>query len=52
MFAWSVLDQALKVLCCSGERYRAIIALLFFFWGGTMLVDLQIKASKIAEVPL
>ena len=28
---WSVLDQALKVLCCSGERYRAIMALLFFF---------------------
>ena len=27
---WSVLDQALKVLCCSGERYRAIMALLFF----------------------
>ena len=26
---WSVLDQALKVLCCSGERYRAIMALLF-----------------------
>ena len=25
---WSVLDQALKVLCCSGERYRAIMALL------------------------
>ena len=22
------LDQALKVLCCSGERYRAIMALL------------------------
>ena len=28
---WSVLDQALKVLCCSGERYRAIMALLFIF---------------------
>ena len=27
---WSLLDQALKVLCCSGERYRAIMALLFF----------------------
>ena len=26
---WSVLDKALKVLCCSGERYRAIMALLF-----------------------
>ena len=26
---WSVLDEALKVLCCSGERYRAIMALLF-----------------------
>ena len=29
---WSVLDQALKVLCCSGECYRAIMALLFFFF--------------------
>ena len=29
---WSVLDKALKVLCCSGERYRAIMALLFFFY--------------------
>ena len=26
---WSVLDQALKVLCCSDERYRAIMALLY-----------------------
>ena len=24
------LDQALKVLCCSGEHYRAIMALLFY----------------------
>ena len=30
-YPWSVLDQILKVLCCSGERYRAIMALLFFF---------------------
>ena len=29
---WSVLDKALKVLCCSGERYRAIMALLFIYF--------------------
>ena len=29
---WSVLDKALKVLCCSGERYRAIMALLSIFY--------------------
>ena len=32
MFALINLDQALKVLCCSGERYRAIMALLLFFF--------------------
>ena len=29
MFDLSVLDQVLKVLWCSGERYRAIMALLY-----------------------
>ena len=36
---WSVLDQALKVLCCSGECYRAIMALLFFLCCGSSLED-------------
>ena len=27
------------MLCCSGERYRAIMALLFFWGGGFQIID-------------
>ena len=37
---WSVLDQALKVLCCSGERYRVIMALLSYFFQATIFDNL------------
>ena len=41
---WSVLDKALKVLCCSGERYRAIMALLFYL---TLLYTLIVSLRRL-----
>ena len=47
---WSFLDQALKVLYCSGERYRAIMALLlFFFFRFSLLKQMLLGLIWIAK---
>ena len=48
---WSVLDQALKVLCCSGERYRAIMALLFHCRFYQRLRDPLLNFIRVLQTP-
>ena len=47
---WSVLDQVLRVLWCSGEHYRAIMALLFVWSLNSIMTKFPSGSAKIGPI--